>query len=465
MQHLKRLRRDIQELFSENLRGDNTHIVVHEVPMTSQMDTSSSLVVMRIQLSICLLSGPYRGGHFSFGLDIPSSYPFRCPQVWKLNEDRPIWHPNVDLRTGEVALPLEWSPVLTLIHLTYAIQMMLLTPSIDHPLNIEAYKLYIENPNDFDEYVQSIMEGCNIGDFYFPDMRNMHCQFCNGAYNHNKLKAENSQKIQNNELPQNDQKAQIEFDQFHSNNNNNSTKSPFQGRKRSRRCIVEEQLSNFSGNGNSTSFPEINVLVKEFGDTISVGNRKRERDELIDYQGNEIQSRTATPSQFSQTNIVQNNRSNVFNFQQNNDSGSTANKFNWKEDSSLFRNHVTENNTSAGKGEGNEKLSEENLFKRTRMDCIDMQNDPEEHENENINYDFNSHSHHVSLNMEVNVFRPVLLENENSFAVGANQNSQNQTTPLLTNQTSTSLVSKGFTFNTPTSVSTDNKFFGNSRYR
>jgi len=57
-----------------------------------------------INVSVCIFEGPYRGGHFTFVLVIPDNYPFRCVDIWSTS---PIWHPNIDIKTGRVALPLE----------------------------------------------------------------------------------------------------------------------------------------------------------------------------------------------------------------------------------------------------------------------------------------------------------------------------------------------------------------------
>jgi ubiquitin-protein ligase len=73
-----------------------------------------------ITLDIMVFAGPYRGGRFCFCFHIPANYPFRQIEVWAT---QPIWHPNVDLRTGKVAIPLDWSPVLTLTSFAMAVQV------------------------------------------------------------------------------------------------------------------------------------------------------------------------------------------------------------------------------------------------------------------------------------------------------------------------------------------------------
>lgn len=71
-------------------------------------------------LAICILEGPYRGGHFTFLMEIPENYPFRGVDIWCKS---PVWHPNIDIRSGKVALPLSWSPVLSLISVAVSMQV------------------------------------------------------------------------------------------------------------------------------------------------------------------------------------------------------------------------------------------------------------------------------------------------------------------------------------------------------
>jgi ubiquitin-protein ligase len=105
--YFQRLNRDVTDLLSHNFNC-----------------SSSCLSVLKdqngITLNVCILEGPYRRGHFSFFLDIPINYPFKSVDVWAKH---PIWHPNVDLLTGRVFLPLDWSPVLTLNSLALAVQV------------------------------------------------------------------------------------------------------------------------------------------------------------------------------------------------------------------------------------------------------------------------------------------------------------------------------------------------------
>ena len=105
--YYQRLNRDISDLLSYDFNCSSSCLSVIK-------DQSG------ISLNVCILEGPYDRGHFSFLLDIPINYPFKKVEVWA---KQPIWHPNIELLTGRVLLPLDWSPVLTLNSLALAVQV------------------------------------------------------------------------------------------------------------------------------------------------------------------------------------------------------------------------------------------------------------------------------------------------------------------------------------------------------
>jgi ubiquitin-protein ligase len=114
--YAQRLNRDVAELFTHNFNCSASSLTV--IQMSDSLQTNGSLV-----LQICIYEGPYRGGCYLFGLNISESYPFRPVEVFAA---QPVWHPNIDLYTGKVALPMEWSPVLTLNSLALAVQVRLI---------------------------------------------------------------------------------------------------------------------------------------------------------------------------------------------------------------------------------------------------------------------------------------------------------------------------------------------------
>jgi len=148
----QRLNRDVSELFSSNFNCSSSHLTVFQTG-DSLCDAGS------ITLENKVFEGPFRGGRYSFCFSIPANYPFRPVEVWATH---PIWHPNIDLRTGKVAVPLEWSPVLTLHSFAIAVQMLMLEPSCENPLNLEALSLYLSQPVQFEQQVQRSIQGGNF---------------------------------------------------------------------------------------------------------------------------------------------------------------------------------------------------------------------------------------------------------------------------------------------------------------
>lgn len=111
--YAQRLNRDVAELFAHNFDCSSSTLTVTQT--SDSLQSVGSLV-----LQIRIFEGPYRGGSFMFALTIPESYPFRPVEIYAT---QPIWHPNIDLFTGKVALPIEWSPVLTLNSIALAVQV------------------------------------------------------------------------------------------------------------------------------------------------------------------------------------------------------------------------------------------------------------------------------------------------------------------------------------------------------
>jgi ubiquitin-protein ligase len=106
-QYIQRLKRDLDDLqnYDFSCSASNLKIEIHE---------------NSFYMNICIREGPYRNGHYLFVVLIPEKYPFRIPEVFSV---RPIWHPNVEPLAGRVGLPIEWSPVLTLVSFALAIQV------------------------------------------------------------------------------------------------------------------------------------------------------------------------------------------------------------------------------------------------------------------------------------------------------------------------------------------------------
>jgi ubiquitin-conjugating enzyme E2 M len=183
----KRVSKDVQNLFSHVFTSSATSVTVLELSETDEYNLSRQMQRQRetlftVRLHICVHEGPYRGGHFIFNMIISKNYPFGGVDVWA-DSSRPIWHPNVELQSGRVLLPLTWSPVLTLTNLAMAIQMMLLEPSADNPLNLEACSFYNNDAAHFERCVQRTLNGGHMGSMQFVRMSRVECDCCGGGSN------------------------------------------------------------------------------------------------------------------------------------------------------------------------------------------------------------------------------------------------------------------------------------------
>eukprot|EP00602_Paraphysomonas_sp_CaronLab_P006414 CAMPEP_0185032054 /NCGR_PEP_ID=MMETSP1103-20130426/19889_1 /TAXON_ID=36769 /ORGANISM="Paraphysomonas bandaiensis, Strain Caron Lab Isolate" /LENGTH=274 /DNA_ID=CAMNT_0027567801 /DNA_START=164 /DNA_END=985 /DNA_ORIENTATION=+ len=120
----------------------------------------------KLQLDLHVLEGPYKGGSFSIVMTVRQDYPFKAPLLYS---PAPLWHPNIDPRTGQIHLPLEWSPVLKLYSVAFAVQLMFLEPSMECVVNAEAGRLHQCNPAEFEQFVQCLLRGGVHGGIPYPD--------------------------------------------------------------------------------------------------------------------------------------------------------------------------------------------------------------------------------------------------------------------------------------------------------
>jgi ubiquitin-protein ligase len=143
MMYAHRLNRDISELFSHDFCCSSSNLsVTYREDADDYCDSIESYGAYLI-LCVEIYEGPYRGGCYLFELRIPHGYPFKIVDVYS---KQPIWHPNIELQTGRVALPIDWSPVLTLNSLAVAVQMIMLEPSSDSPLNLSLFRTTYPTP-------------------------------------------------------------------------------------------------------------------------------------------------------------------------------------------------------------------------------------------------------------------------------------------------------------------------------
>ena len=108
-----------------------------------------------------LLTGPkdtpYFGRKWRVSIHLPSEYPFKSPSVGFVD---PIFHPNIDVKSGSVclnALNSEWTPMYKLVDVVEVLLPKLLTyPSADDPLNAYAAQLWQTNMEAFNTNVISV---------------------------------------------------------------------------------------------------------------------------------------------------------------------------------------------------------------------------------------------------------------------------------------------------------------------
>lgn len=68
------------------------------------------------------------------------------------------WHPNIDLHTGLVSLPIltnDWRPVLSINTVVFALQLMFIEPTEHYPVNEPAATALKNNPGLFQEQVRA----------------------------------------------------------------------------------------------------------------------------------------------------------------------------------------------------------------------------------------------------------------------------------------------------------------------
>lgn len=124
--------------------------------------------LMHFIISIRPDEGIYRGGKFNFEFNITAGYPHDAPKVLCTTK---VYHPNIDLE-GKICLNIlreDWKPVLSISSVIYGLQYLFLDPNPDDPLNKEAAQMFVDNPRQFEQYVQrAIMYGHYIGGNHFP---------------------------------------------------------------------------------------------------------------------------------------------------------------------------------------------------------------------------------------------------------------------------------------------------------
>ncbi|CAM9886098.1 unnamed protein product [Pylaiella littoralis] len=151
-----RVKKDIAELSQHRLNA--THA------STSIDFPDGTRNLLKLKVGVSMTAGLFEGTTFYFILTIPPSYPFHAPTVVCTTR---AWHPNIDLHTGLVSLPIlshDWRPVLSINTVVFALQLMFIEPTEHYPVNEPAAAALKNNPDLFREQVRlSLSGGCLFG--------------------------------------------------------------------------------------------------------------------------------------------------------------------------------------------------------------------------------------------------------------------------------------------------------------
>lgn len=92
---------------------------------------------------------------FTIHIALSQNYPSEPPSIKFVN--RSVYHPNVDLETGNVCMSLlrseQWSCGLSLFSIIQAVRSLLLDPYPESPFNVEAASIYTDNMEAYQKRV------------------------------------------------------------------------------------------------------------------------------------------------------------------------------------------------------------------------------------------------------------------------------------------------------------------------
>jgi len=148
---LQRLCKD-DSIFSVGLKDDSNWFK-WDISFTGQQDTM------------------YEGGIFSAEMSFPQDFPLSPPELKFVSE---MWHPNI-YKDGKVCISIlhppgtdrfneqetadeRWRPIISVETILISVQSMLLEPNTDSPANIDASKMFKEDPKAFRRKVRQLAE-------------------------------------------------------------------------------------------------------------------------------------------------------------------------------------------------------------------------------------------------------------------------------------------------------------------
>lgn len=122
--------------------------------------------IFNFDLTIVPQENYYKGGKFSFQVEINNNFPIDPPKIKCKNK---IYHPNIDLE-GNVCLNIlreDWSPVLNLNSVLMGLNFLFLEPNPNDPLNKDAANMLVKNKPRFAMNVSDLMRGGSLNGEYY----------------------------------------------------------------------------------------------------------------------------------------------------------------------------------------------------------------------------------------------------------------------------------------------------------
>jgi ubiquitin-conjugating enzyme E2 M len=113
--------------------------------------------------------GYYRGGKFSFKVEVNNNFPIEPPKIKCLNK---IYHPNIDL-DGNICLNIlreDWSPVLGVNSVLIGLNFLFLEPNPNDPLNKEAANVLVKQKGQFQRNVEASIRGGYVESQYYDNV-------------------------------------------------------------------------------------------------------------------------------------------------------------------------------------------------------------------------------------------------------------------------------------------------------
>jgi ubiquitin-conjugating enzyme E2 D/E len=141
MSAIRRIQKELQEINDETKDYDNQIFSV--APVGGDFFKWSGYIFGPT-------GSPYEGGVFKIGIEFPSNYPFKAPNVYFNTR---IYHPNIS-SSGGICLDIlrdKWSPALSISKLLLSISSLLTDPNPNDPLAPDVARVYRLNRKLFEQ--------------------------------------------------------------------------------------------------------------------------------------------------------------------------------------------------------------------------------------------------------------------------------------------------------------------------